>query len=82
MDDARYEIVARDESTRDQILSTLVRHPTESIAYLCLMSREPMSASEMLASLGLSDGWFTDRFNVAVRDLASRGLIRESGREE
>jgi hypothetical protein len=81
MAEIKYKIVAHDENMRDAILATLVRHPTESIAYLCLMSGQPMSTSEMISSLGLQDGWFTDKFNEAVKTLSDRGLIKRTDDE-
>ena len=79
MTEVRYEIVEKTGETPDKILSSLVRNPTESVAYLCLMTRGPMTASEMLESLGYySDTWFTDKFNDAVNLLTDRGLIRRT----
>ena len=79
MAEVRYEIVEKTGETPDKVLSSLVRNPAESVAYLCLMTRGPMTASEMLKSLGYhSDTWFTDKFNDAVHLLADRGLIRRT----
>ncbi len=78
MNETRYEIVEKTGETPDKVLSALVRNPTESVAYLCLMTRGPMSATEMLESLGFSDSWFSSQFGKAVKLLADRGLIREA----
>ena len=73
----KYVVVEKDEDTQDTILSTLVENPTQGIAYMCLRSGPPMSATDIIESLSLSDTWFTEKFNEAVSVLSEKGLIRE-----
>jgi hypothetical protein len=77
MKHARYEVVEKDEDTRDSVLSTLVEQPTQGIAYMCLRSGGPMSATEIVDQLAISDKWFTEKFNRAVIEISDKGLIRE-----
>jgi hypothetical protein len=72
----RYEIVEKDRHAQDAILSTLVREPTHGVAYMFMMTGEPLSATDITAFLSLSDAWLTNRFNDAVGQLCERGLIR------
>ncbi|MEE8470138.1 MAG: hypothetical protein V3S51_02280 [Dehalococcoidia bacterium] len=78
MNETRYEVVEKDEDTRDSLLSALIEHPTQGIAYMCLRSSGPMSATEIIDYLALSDTWFTEKFNEAVGVLSEKGLIREA----
>ena len=75
----KYEVVEKDECAQDAIISTLVDNPTEGIAYMCLRNGTPMSATDIIQSLALSDSWFTEKFDQAVRALTHKGLIREVG---
>lgn len=77
MNEAKYEVVEKDEVTRDSVLSTLIEQPTQGIAYMCLRSGGPMSATEIVDHLAISDKWFTEKFNLAVIELSGKGLIRE-----
>ncbi|MEE8470141.1 MAG: hypothetical protein V3S51_02300 [Dehalococcoidia bacterium] len=63
---------------RDAILSTLIRYPMQGVAYLCLMSTGPISATDLTESLGLSDARITQTFDKAVGELAHRGFIKEA----
>lgn len=76
MKQTKYEVVEEDADTRDSILASLVENPTQGVAYMCLKSRGPMSAADIIESLALSDTWFTGKFNSAVATLAERGLIK------
>jgi hypothetical protein len=75
----KYEVVEKDEDVQDAIISSLVDTPTQGIAYMCLRSGKPMSATEIIDTLALSDSWFTAKFNDAVRTLTDKGLIKEVG---
>lgn len=77
MVERKYEVIERDEIIRDEIICSLVEQPTQGVAYMCLRSRGPMSASDIVQSLEISDVWLTEKYNQAVKRLAQKGLIRE-----
>ncbi len=72
-----YEVVEKNELMRDEIICSLIEQPTQGVAYMCLRSRGPMSAMDIVESLAISDTWLTDKYNQAVKQLAQKGLIRE-----
>jgi predicted transcriptional regulator len=78
----KYEIVEKDERERDRLLSLIMgKHLVQGIAYFCLVeSHKPMSPAEMTEFLGLSDTSHTERFNEAVADLVTKGLIRKASK--
>ncbi len=82
MTTTRYKIVERDKETQDAILSTLVQQPTQGVAYMFMMTGEPLSVTDITSFLSLSDGWLTGKFNEAVSHLSDRGLIAEALEEE
>ena len=77
MAEIRYEIVEKDKDAQEAILSTLVREPTHGVAYMFMMTGEPLSATDITEFLSVSDAWLSGRFNDAVSELCHRGLIRE-----
>ena len=77
MEQTTYEVVERDKDGQYRILASLVEDPLEGVAYLLMMSGEPLSSSEITGFLMLSDTWMTAKFDRAVVDLEAKGLIRE-----
>ena len=73
----KYEVTEKNEIIRDEIICSLIEQPTQGVAYMCLRSRGPMSAEDIVKSLDISDRWLTERYNQAVRRLAEKGLIKE-----
>ena len=79
MAETKYEITERDHEVRDEILSHMMpRHLIQGIAYFCLVeSGNPMSPADMTEFLGVSDAWYTERFEDAVNRLVEKGLIKK-----
>lgn len=77
MEQTTYEVVEKDKDIQYRILAGLVEDPLEGVAYLLMMSGEPLSSSEITGFLMLSDTWMTEKFDRAVVDLEVKGLIRE-----
>lgn len=79
MIEAKYQIVEKDAETRDDILSHIMpKHLIQGIAYFCLVeSGNPMSPADMTDFLGVSNLWYTERFEEAVNKLVEQGLIKE-----
>lgn len=77
-----YEVVEKNELVRDEIICSLIEQPTQGVAYMCLRSRGPMSATDLVESLAISDTWLTDKYNQAVKQLAQKGLIQEIKEQE
>jgi hypothetical protein len=78
----KYEIVEKDTEARDNILSSLVEKPTHGVAFLFLMAGGPMSASDIVDFLSISDDWYKEKFNVAIQELVDMGLIQETVHSE
>jgi hypothetical protein len=78
--ETKYEIVEKDGEAQDEILSHMMpRHLIQGIAYFCLVeSGNAMSPNDMTEFLGVSDSWYTERFEEAVNRLVEKGLIRET----
>lgn len=77
MEQTTYEVVEKNKDIQYRILAGLVEDPLEGVAYLLMMSGEPLSSSEITGFLMLSDTWMTERFDRAVVNLEVKGLIRE-----
>ena len=77
MEQTTYQVVEKDKDVQYRILASLVEDPLEGVAYLLMMSGEPLSSSEITGFLMLSDTWMTAKFDRAVVDLEAKGLIRE-----
>lgn len=79
MSGPKFELVEEDAEARDELLSfIMVRHLMQGVAYFCMVeSGRPMSPADMTAFLGVSDSWYTQKFEEAVQELVKKGLVRE-----
>lgn len=80
MTETKYEILETDEEAQDEILSQIMpSHLIQGIAYFCLVeSGNAMSPADMTEFLGVSDSWYTERFEDAVERLLDKGLIKKA----
>jgi hypothetical protein len=78
--ETKYDIVETDAEAQDEILSQIMpSHLIQGIAYFCLVeSGNAMSPADMTEFLGVSDSWYTERFEDAVERLIEKGLIKQA----